>query len=104
MVFTGGLVGWTHEEKFEAKDMAGQVRQILENLRAILAEAGGGPEHVVRMTWFVTDRSAYIAGLPEIGAAYRELMGRNFPAMSVVEVTALVEPEAVVEIEVTAVV
>ncbi|MBC7985715.1 MAG: RidA family protein [Sphingomonadaceae bacterium] len=104
MVFTGGVVGWDAEERFVAGDIAGQFRQILVNTLAILAEAGAGPEHVVRMTWYVTSRSDYVAALPAIGAAYRELMGRNFPAMAVVEVTALVEPQARIEIETTAVV
>jgi enamine deaminase RidA (YjgF/YER057c/UK114 family) len=104
MVFTGGVVGWNAEERFVEGDIAGQFRQILVNTLAILAEAGAGPEHVARMTWYVTSRDDYVAALPAIGAAYRELMGRNFPAMAVVEVAALVEPEARIEIETTAVV
>lgn len=104
MVFTAGVVGWDGEERFAASDLAGQFRQILHNTLAILAEDGAGPEHIVRMTWYVTNRDNYVATLPEIGAAYRELIGRNFPAMAVVEVSALVEPEALVEIETIAVV
>lgn len=103
-VFTGGVVGWNEQEQFVADSLAGQVRQVLLNTIAILAEAGAGPQHVVRMTWYVTSIEAYRGELPEIGAAWRELMGRNFPAMAVVEVTRLVEPAAAVEIETTAVV
>jgi enamine deaminase RidA (YjgF/YER057c/UK114 family) len=104
MVFTAGVVGWDSEERFIAKDLAGQFRQLLANTLAILAEDGAGPEHIVRMTWYVTSRDDYVASLPQIGEAYRELIGRNFPAMAVVEVSALVEPEALLEIETIAVV
>ncbi|WP_213981169.1 RidA family protein [Sphingomonas sp. dw_22] len=104
MVFTAGVVGWDENERFVASDLAGQFRQVLVNTLAILAEGGAGPEHIVRMTWYVTSREDYTAGLPEIGAAYRELVGRNYPAMTVVEVAALVEVEAKVEIETIAVV
>lgn len=104
MVFTAGVVGWDAEERFVATDIAGQFRQVIANTLAILAEAGAGPEHIVRMTWYVTSRDAYLAALPEIGAAYRALIGRHFPAMAVVEVAALVEREALIEIETTAVV
>ena len=104
LVVTGGLVGWTREEKFEAADFAGQFRQLMLNTLAVLAEAGAGPEHIVRMTWYVLDRDEYVASLKEIGAVYRELIGKNFPAMAVVQVTALVEREARLEIETTAVV
>lgn len=104
LVFTGGIVGWDGHERFSAKDMAGQFRQILLNTLAVLKEAGAGPEHVVRMTWYVTSRDVYLAEIAAIGAAYRELMGKNFPAMAVVEVSALVEAEARIEIETTAVV
>lgn len=104
MVFTAGVVGWDGEERFAVSDLAGQFRQILYNTLAILAEDGAGPEHIVRMTWYVTNRDDYVASLPEIGAAYRELIGRNFPTMAVVEVSALVEREALVEIETIAVV
>ncbi|HET6550450.1 MAG TPA: RidA family protein [Solirubrobacter sp.] len=103
LVFVGGMVGCDEKEVF-APDLAGQVGQALRNVVAVLAEAGGGPEHVARMTWYVTSRDEYAASRREIGAAYREIMGRNFPAMAVVEVSALVEPEARVEIEATAVI
>lgn len=103
-IFTGGLVGWDQAEQFVAADIAGQLRQILVNLIAVLAEGGAGPEHLVRMTWYVVDIEAYRSGLPAIGEAYRELLGRNFPTMAVVQVMALVEPEALIEIEATAVI
>ena len=104
VVVTAGVVGWTETEEFEAEDLPGQFRQILLNTLAILAEDEAGPEHIVRMTWYVTDIEAYRNSLPEIGAAYRELIGKNFPAMAVVGVTALVEPRAKIEIETLAVV
>ena len=104
LITTAGVVGWTAEERFETDELAGQFRQILVNTLAILAEDGAGPEHIVRMTWYVTDLPAYRASLAEIGAAYRELIGKNFPAMAVVGVTALVEPRAKIEIETLAVV
>jgi enamine deaminase RidA (YjgF/YER057c/UK114 family) len=104
LVFLGGQIGWNAAQEFETDDFVGQVRQALENVRAVLAEAGAGPEHVVRLTWFVTDRREYLARLAEVGAAYRAVMGRNFPAMTMVEVSALVEDRARVEIEATAVI
>jgi enamine deaminase RidA (YjgF/YER057c/UK114 family) len=104
MVFTAGVVGWDAEERFVAPDLAGQFRQVLLNTLAILAEGGAGPEHIVRMTWYITSRDEYLASLAEIGAAYRELIGRNYPAMAVVEVVALMEAEAKVEIETIAIV
>ena len=104
VIVTAGVVGWTAEERFEAEDLPGQFRQVLLNTLAILAEGGAGPEHIVRMTWYVTDIEAYRSGLAEIGAHYRALIGRNFPAMAVVGVTALVEPRAMIEIETMAVV
>lgn len=103
-VFTAGVVGWDEEERFVAPDLAGQFRQVLVNTLAILAEGGAGPEHIVRMTWYVTSRDEYLAQIAEIGAAYRELIGRNYPAMAVVQVAALVEAQAKVEIETIAVV
>jgi enamine deaminase RidA (YjgF/YER057c/UK114 family) len=102
MVFVAGQIGWDEEQRFEA-GLAGQVRRTLANVLAVLAEAGGGPEHVARLTWYVTDREAYLRELEPIGAAYRELMGRHYPAMAVVVVAGLIEPEALVEIEATAV-
>jgi enamine deaminase RidA (YjgF/YER057c/UK114 family) len=104
LVFTAGVIGWTADESFAATDFVGQFRQTLENTLAILAEGGAGPEHVVRMTWYVVDRDAYLAAAREVGAVYRELMGRNYPTMAVVQVVALMEPAALIEIETTAVV
>jgi enamine deaminase RidA (YjgF/YER057c/UK114 family) len=103
-VLTGGVVGWDEQERFVSDTLAGQLRQVLTNTLAILGEAGAGPQHVVRMTWYVTSVADYRAELPEIGAAWRELMGANYPAMAVVEVSALVEPAARIEIETIAVV
>jgi enamine deaminase RidA (YjgF/YER057c/UK114 family) len=102
-VWLGGQIGWTGDQVFEAKDLVGQTRQTLENIVAILAEAGGRPEHIVRMTWYVTDKQDYLANLKGIGEAYRAVMGRHFPAMTMVQVVALIEDEAKVEIEATAV-
>ena len=102
-VFLGGQIGWTRDQVFETDDFIGQVRQALENIVALLKEAGGGPEHVVRLTWFVTEKKTYVGRQRELGEAYRSVMGRNFPAMSVVEVAALIEDRAKVEIEATAV-
>ncbi|TMJ18722.1 MAG: RidA family protein [Alphaproteobacteria bacterium] len=104
MIVTAGVVGWNAEEGFETADIAGQFRQILLNTLAILAEDHAGPEHIVRMTWYVTDIAAYRNSLAEIGAAWREIIGKHFPAMAVVGVTALVEPKAKIEIETLAVV
>ncbi|HEX9945961.1 MAG TPA: RidA family protein [Allosphingosinicella sp.] len=104
LVFTAGVIGWNEEERIVAADLPGQLRQILLNTLAILAEDGAGPEHVVRMTWYVVDLDQYRSRLGEIGAVYKEAMGRNFPAMAVVQVAGLVEPEALIEIETIAVV
>ena len=103
-IYVAGRVGWDSEERFNSDDIAEQAAQALRNVVAVLEAAGAGPEHIVRMTWYVTDKAAYIAGLKEIGQAYREIIGRNFPAMTAVEVTALVEDRAKVEVECTAVV
>lgn len=103
MVFVAGQIGWDNGV-FKADDFAGQFRQVLVNTLAVLKEAGAGPEHIVRMTWFVTSRDEYEASLRDIGAAWRELMGRVYPAMAVIIVSGLVEPAAKVEIETTAVV
>ena len=103
MICCGGQIGWTKDERFEYHDFIGQFRQALENVVAILGSAGAGPEHVTRMTWYVTDRQQYLADLDAVGRTYREIMGKHFPAMSVVEVSALIEDEALVEIEATAV-
>jgi enamine deaminase RidA (YjgF/YER057c/UK114 family) len=103
MVFIGGQVGWTGDQVFEEKELAGQIRQTLQNILAVLAEAGGGPEHIVRMTWYVTDKQDYLANLKGVGEAYRTVIGRHFPAMTMVQVADLIEDEALVEIEATAV-
>ena len=103
-VYTAGVVGWNEKEVFEAKDLAGQFRQVLINTRAILAEAGATPADIVRMTCYVTSRDEYLASLAEIGAAWREVYGKVFPCMALVQVVALVESDAKIEIETTAVV
>ncbi len=104
MIFTGGLVGWNADCTFETDDFTGQVAQTLRNVVDVLAEGGAGPEHLVRLTWYVTDKREYLGNLPGIGAAYREIIGRHYPAMALVQVVALVEDFAKVEIEATAVV
>jgi enamine deaminase RidA (YjgF/YER057c/UK114 family) len=103
-IFIAGQVGWDAEGRFASPKLAGQVKQALENIVAVLAEARGKPEHIVRLTWYVTSRDDYHNELPEIGAAYREVMGKHFPVMSVVQVVSLMEKQAKVEIEATAVV
>jgi enamine deaminase RidA (YjgF/YER057c/UK114 family) len=103
-VFIAGQIGWDAHRRFAGSGLAEQVKQALSNIMAVLAEAGGKPEHIVRLTWFVTSRDEYLAGLQEIGTAYRAVMGKHFPSMSVVQVVALMEAEAKVEIEATAVV
>jgi enamine deaminase RidA (YjgF/YER057c/UK114 family) len=103
-VFVAGQVGWNPAQQFTSERLADQVRQALKNIVAVLAEAGARPEHIVRLTWFVTSRDEYLAQVKEIGAAYREVLGRHFPPMSVVQVSALVEAAAKVEIEATAVI
>ena len=102
MVFVAGMIGWDAEGRFPAADVAGQARQALMNIRAVLDEAGARPEHIVRMTWYVTDKREYLEQSREIGAAFRELIGSFNAAMTAVEVTALMEDQAKVEIEVTA--
>ena len=104
MIFTSGQVGWNENEEFEAKDLAGQVRQTMLNTLAVLREGGAGPKHIVRMTWYITDKQEYIDNLKDIGAAYREVIGGHYPAMSLLEVKSLLEDGAKVEIETTAVV
>jgi enamine deaminase RidA (YjgF/YER057c/UK114 family) len=104
LVCLSGIVGWNSEEKFVSNDFAGQVRQALQNIVAILKEAHARPEHIARMTWYVLDKQAYISSAKEMGRIYREIIGSHYPAMSVVEVSGLVEAKAQVEIEVTAVV
>ena len=102
-IFVGGQIGWNAQQQFESDDFIEQTAQALRNIVAILSEAAAGPEHMVRMTWYITDRVEYNARLKELGTVYREVMGRNFPAMTCVQVAALVEARAKVEIEVTAV-
>ena len=104
LVFIGGQVGWNGQYQFETDDFAGQVRQTLENIVAILAEAGAGPEHITTMTWYFTSKAEYLANLKGLGQAYRDVIGKHFPAMAAVEVTALVEDRAKVEIQAMAVV
>jgi enamine deaminase RidA (YjgF/YER057c/UK114 family) len=103
-IFIAGQIGWDREGRFASPHMAAQVRQALQNIVALLTEASAGPEHIVRLTWYVTSRDEYHAELKEIGAAYRAVMGKNFPPMSVVQVVALMESQAKVEIEATAVI
>jgi enamine deaminase RidA (YjgF/YER057c/UK114 family) len=102
-VFIAGQIGWNAQQKFADERLAPQVRVALKNVVRVLEEAGGRPEHIVRLTWYLTSRQDYIDQLVQIGAAYRDVMGRHFPAMSVVEVSALMEHQAKVEIEATAV-
>ncbi|HWS68087.1 MAG TPA: RidA family protein [Steroidobacteraceae bacterium] len=103
-IFIAGQVGWDAQGRFRSPHMADQVKQSLENILAILAQAKAGPEQIVRLTWYITSREEYHAELKQIGAAYRGVMGRHFPAMSVVQVVALMEAQAKVEIEATAVI
>jgi enamine deaminase RidA (YjgF/YER057c/UK114 family) len=104
LVFVGGQVGWTGQSKFETDDLVGQVRQTLQNVVAILAEAGGEPHHITSMTWYFIDKAEYLANLKPIGAVYREVMGSHYPAMAAVQVVAVIEDRAKVEIQATAVV
>ena len=104
VVYLAGLVGWNEQEKFEARDFVGQARQVFKNIVAVLAEAGAKPEHIVRMTWFVLDKDEYLSAGREIGAAYREIIGRHYPAMAVLVIRDLVEEGARLEIEATAVI
>ena len=104
LIVTAGVVGWNEAEQFAATDLPGQFAQALRNILAILAEDGAGPEHIVRMTCYVTDIEAYRSSLPAIGSAWKEIIGPHYPAMALVGVSALVEPKALVEIEATAVV
>ena len=103
-IYIGGQIGWNAQQQFETDDFIAQVHQALRNIADVLKEAGAGPEHMVRMTWYVIDRVEYNARLKELGGVYREVMGKNFPAMSCVQVAALMEARAKVEIEVTAVI
>ena len=103
-VFVSGMIGWDAEGRFQTGDFVGQARQALANIVAVLREAGAGPEHIVRMTWYVLDRREYLEAGAALGAAYRDVIGRHYPTMSAVQVAGLMEERARVEIEVTAVV
>jgi len=104
LIVVGGQIGWNAQQQFESDDFVAQARTALANVVAVLAEAGARPEHIVRMTWYVTDKREYIASYRALGAAYRDVIGRHFPAMTAVEVKSLIEDRAKVEIEATAVV
>jgi len=104
LVFIAGQIGWDAQQRWQEHGFAGQFRQALENIIAVLKEAKGKPEHIVRLTWYVLDKQEYMSSLIAVGEAYRELMGRHYPTMAVVQVSGLVEPEARLEIEATAVV
>ncbi|MBA97314.1 MAG: RidA family protein [Sulfitobacter sp.] len=103
-LFVGGQIGWTAQQKFEAHDFIGQMKQALMNIRDVVETAGGTPDDIMRLTWYVTDKAEYLAAQAEVGRAYREVMGRHFPAMAMVVVAGLIEDEAKVEIEATAVI
>lgn len=103
MIFLGGHIGWNDQQVFETDDFSGQVDQCLENICAVLAEANAGPEHLVRLTWYITDKRLYLDNIKQIGEIYRKRFGRNYPAMAMVQVAALIEDAALVEIEATAV-
>jgi enamine deaminase RidA (YjgF/YER057c/UK114 family) len=104
MVCVSGMIGWDGEGRFHTDDFAGQARQALENIVAVLSEGGARPEHIVRMTWYVLDKREYLDAARELGAVYREVIGRHYPAMTAVQVAGLMEDRARVEIEVTAIV
>jgi len=104
LVFVAGMVGWDEQGAFHSDDLVEQFRQVLVNTKAVMAEGGATPEHMVRMTWYVTDKQDYLSRLKDIGATYRDVMGNNYPAMACVQVTALIEDRARIEIETTCVV
>ena len=104
MVFTGGIIGWNADQVFETDEFVGQVEQVLKSIVEVLAEGGALPEHLVRLTWYVTDKREYLDRLRELGAVYKAVIGRHYPAMALVQVVALVEDRAKVEIEATAVI
>jgi enamine deaminase RidA (YjgF/YER057c/UK114 family) len=103
-VFVGGQIGWNGQCQFETDDFVGQVKQTLQNVVAVLAEAGAGPEHITTMTWYFTDKVEYLGNLKGIGQVYREIIGKHFPAMAAMQVVALVEDRAKIEIQATAVI
>ena len=104
MVFTGGIIGWNADQEFESDDFVDQAALALRSIVEVLAEGGAGPQHLVRLTWYVTDKREYLDGLKRLGQAYKAILGRHYPAMALVQVVALVEDRAKVEIEATAVV
>ena len=104
LVFTSGMIGWNAACEFETDNFAQQVKQALENIVAVLLEAGGKPEHLVRLTWYITDKTEYLENVADLGVVYRAVIGRHYPVMSVIEVSGLLEPRAKVEIEATAVI
>jgi enamine deaminase RidA (YjgF/YER057c/UK114 family) len=104
LVFVGGQIGWNADCEFETDDFIGQVKQTLKNVVAVVAAAGGGPEHITSMTWYFTDKAEYLSNMKALGEAYREVIGRHFPAMAAVQVVALVEDRAKIEIQAMAVV
>ena len=104
MIFTGGIIGWNADQVFETDDFVDQVAQALSSIKEVLACAGARPEHLVRLTWYVTDKHEYLDNLKALGAVYKEIIGRHYPAMALVQVVALVEDRAKVEIEATAVI
>ena len=103
LVFISGVIGWDSDNVFQSADLVDQLRQVLLNTRSIMADGGTGPEDMVRMTWYITDKRDYLSRLKEIGATYRDLMGKNYPAMTCVQVAALIEDNAKIEIETTCV-
>lgn len=103
-IYVAGLIGWNEQEVFESDKLTDQFRKTLENIVAVLGSGGAGPEHIVRMTWYITDKSEYLESLKEIGAIYRDVIGKNYPTMACVEVSALMEDKAKIEIETTAVI
>jgi enamine deaminase RidA (YjgF/YER057c/UK114 family) len=104
MIFTGGIIGWNADQEFETDDFVGQVEQALKNIVQVIGCAGAGPETLVRLTWYVTDKREYLASLKDLGRVYKAVIGRHYPAMALVQVVALVEDRAKVEIEATAVI
>jgi enamine deaminase RidA (YjgF/YER057c/UK114 family) len=104
LIFIAGQIGWDAQQQFHSDDFADQTQQALQNILTILAEAGGQAEHIARLTWYVVDKHDYLASIPKLGTVYRDLMGKHYPVMSVVQVTALIEDAAKVEIEATAVI
>lgn len=103
-IYVGGQIGWNGQCQFETDDFVGQVKQTLQNVVAVLAEAGAGPQHITTMTWYFTDKAEYLGNLKGLGQVYREIIGKNFPAMAAMQVVALVEDRAKIEIQATAVI